>query len=213
MKALSSRVAVAAATALVVGCWPTRSWTQTPTDNKAPAIVGAWTLNADLSDKRQEPQDGQNGGGRRQGQGGSARRGGGGFGRGGFGGGNGATSSMSPEERQRLRDELRDIMNPPDRLTITEANSMIIITAGDGHVERLTANGKKIADESTKIERKTKWDNDKLVTEISGAGPRKITETYWVDPEHKQLHVSVLLDVPNRSRTVNRVYDATDGGD
>jgi hypothetical protein len=214
MKALSSRVAVAAATALVVGCWPTRGWTQTQTDNKSPAIVGAWTLNTDLSDKRQEPQDGQNGGGRRQGQGGSARRGGGGFGRGGFGGGgNGATSSMSPEERQRLRDELRDIMNPPDRLTITEANSMIIITAGDGHVERLTANGKKIADESTKIERKTKWDNDKLVTEISGAGPRKITETYWVDPEHKQLHVSVLLDVPNRSRTVNRVYDATDGGD
>jgi hypothetical protein len=213
MKALSSRVAVAAATALVVGCWPTRGWTQTQTDYKSPALVGAWTLNTDLSDKRQEPQDGQNGGGRRQGQGGSARRGGGGFGRGGFGGGNGATSSMSPEERQRLRDELRDIMNPPDRLTITEANSMIIITAGDGHVERLTANGKKIADESTKIERKTKWDNDKLVTEISGAGPRKITETYWVDPEQKQLHVSVLLDVPNRSRTVNRVYDATDGGD
>jgi hypothetical protein len=120
---------------------------------------------------------------------------------------------MSPEERQRLRDELRDIMNPPDRLTITEANSMIIITAGDGHVERLTANGKKITDESTKIERKTKWDHDKLVTEISGAGPRKITETYWVDPEHKQLRVSVLLDIPNRSRTVNRVYDATDGGD
>jgi hypothetical protein len=216
MKALCSRVALASATALVVGYWPAHGWMQTQTDNKVRAIVGAWTLNTDLSDKRQEPQDGQNGGGRRQGQGGSGRRGGfggGGFGRGGFGGGSGSTSSMSPEERQRLRDELRGIMNPPDRLTITETNSMIIITAGDGHVERLTANGKKITDESTKIERKTKWDNDKLVTEISGAGPRKITETYWVDPDHKQLHVSVLLDIPNRSTTVNRVYDATDGGD
>src|SRR5262245_33203273 len=105
MKALSSRLAVASATALVVGCWPARGWAETQAENKAPAIVGAWTLNTDLSDKRQEAQDGQDGGGRRQGQGGSGRRGGfggGGFGRGGFGGGSGATSSMSPEERQRL---------------------------------------------------------------------------------------------------------------
>ena len=42
MKALCSRVAIASATALVVGYWPTHGWTQTPTDNKVPAIVGAW---------------------------------------------------------------------------------------------------------------------------------------------------------------------------
>ena len=42
MKALCSRVAIASATALVVvGYWPTHGWTQTPTDNKVPAIVGA----------------------------------------------------------------------------------------------------------------------------------------------------------------------------
>src|SRR4029450_5537790 len=117
MKALSSRIAIASATALAVGYWPRHGWTQTQTDTNVPAIVGAWTLNTDLSDKRQEPQDGQNGGGRRQGQGGSGRRGGfggGGFGRGGFGGGTGSTSSMSPEERQRLRDELPGIMNAAD---------------------------------------------------------------------------------------------------
>src|SRR6476619_85318 len=93
MRILCSRVAIASATAVVVGCWPTYGWAQTPADNKVPAIVGEWTLNSDLSDKRQEPQDGQNGGGRRQGQGGSGRRGGfggGGFGRGGFGGGTGS---------------------------------------------------------------------------------------------------------------------------
>src|SRR5262249_1889161 len=76
------------------GWWPTHSsaqtstqtptQTQTPTDNKTTAIVGAWTLNTDLSDKPQQPRDsdqGQGNGGHRQG--GSGHRGGG------FGGGGG----------------------------------------------------------------------------------------------------------------------------
>ena len=108
-----------------------------------------------------------------------------------------------------MRDAMRDIMNPPDRLTITEGSSMVIVTSGDGRVVRLSPDGKSIKDESTKISRKTKWDGDKLVSEITGAGPRKITETYSVDADHKQLHVTVQMDNPNRPLTVNRVYDGS----
>ena len=68
--------------------------------------------------------------------------------------------------------------------------------------------GKKIKDESTKIERKTKWDGGKLVSEINGAGPGKITETYEVDPEHHQLIVTVAVDARQKPITQHRVYDA-----
>jgi hypothetical protein len=118
---------------------------------------------------------------------------------------------MSPEDRQRMRDAMRDIMNPTDHLTITEGDSMVIVTAADGRVVRLSPDGKSIKDESTKVSRKTKWDGDRLVTEITGAGPGKITETYSIDAEHKQLHITVHVDNSSRSLTVNHVYDTKAG--
>jgi hypothetical protein len=210
MKAVRSRDA-AVAIAMAGLWWPVANAAQTQATDRASGLVGAWTLNADLSDK---PQDLSNDAGRGKGRppGGSGRTGGfgggrGGAGRGGFGG-PGAGGGMSPEDRQRMRDALRDIVAATDRLTIVETNSMIIVTAEDGRVERLSPDGRKVADESTKIARKSKWDGDKLVTEISGAGPRKITKTYWVDAAHQQLHVTVRLDNPDRPITINRVYDA-----
>jgi hypothetical protein len=211
MKALRSRDAVVAI-AMVVLWWPAANAAQTQATDRASALVGAWTLNADLSDK---PQDLSDNAGRGEGRqpGGSDRPGGfgggrGGAGRGGAFGGPAAGGGMSPEDRQRMRDALRDIIAATDRLTIIESNSMIIVTAGDGRVERLSPDGRKVADESTRIARRSKWDGDKLVTEITGAAPRKITKTYWVDAAHQQLHVTVQLDNPDRPTTVNRVYDA-----
>jgi hypothetical protein len=107
-----------------------------------------------------------------------------------------------------MRDAMRDIMNPPDRLTITQTERMVIMTTGDGRTTRLSIDGKAIKDDSTKIERKTKWEGGKLVSEISHLGPGKITETYWADPEHRQLRVTVQVENARRPMTVNRVYDA-----
>jgi len=177
----------------------------------ATSIVGAWTLNKDLSDHPPDREAGRQGGqGGRHG-GGYGRGGGGGYGRGGFGrggGGNGGGNATSPEDMARMRDALRDIMNPPDRLTITQAEHMVIMTTGDGRTTRLSADGKTVKDESTKIERKTKWDGGKLVSEISHVGPGKITETYSADPEHHQLHVAVHVESSRQPMTMNRVYDA-----
>ena len=177
----------------------------------ATSIVGAWTLNKDLSDHPPDREAGRQGGqGGRHG-GGYGRGGGGGYGRGGFGrggGGNGGGTATSPEDMARMRDALRDIMNPPDRLTITQAEHMVIMTTGDGRTTRLSADGKTVKDESTKIERKTKWDGGKLVSEISHVGPGKITETYSADPEHHQLHVAIQVESSRQPMTMNRVYDA-----
>jgi hypothetical protein len=134
--------------------------------------------------------------------------GGGGFGGGGYGGGGGARGN--PDDIARQRQALRDIMQAPDRLTITQAESMVIMTTGDGRTLRLSTDGKKVKDDSTKVERKTKWDAGKLVSEINGAGPGKITETYSIDPEHHQLVVALHVEnsrMPKGAGDVRRVYD------
>jgi hypothetical protein len=176
-------------------------------ETDAASIVGAWTLNKDLSQLSPERPQGDD----QRGRGGfGGRRGGGGGGRGGSGGGfSGGRGSGSPDEQRRRTDAVRAIMEGPDRLTITRTESLVIITAGDGRTTRLSPDGRKIKDDSTGIERKTKWDGNKLVSEITGAGPGKITETYAVDQEHVRLNVTVQMENsrgPNAG-VVHRVYD------
>jgi hypothetical protein len=165
-------------------------------------ITGAWTLNKDLSDQPPERGDrdqGDVGRGTRGGGGGGGRRGGGGFGggrgMGRGGGGMGRPAAMNPEDMARMRDAMRDLTNPSDHLTIVETESMVVITAADGRTTRLSTDGKKIKDDNTHIERKTKWDGAKLVTEISGLGPAgKATQTLAADPETHQLRIVVQME-------------------
>jgi hypothetical protein len=186
---------------------------QTPVPSQASSalsLTGAWTLNKELSD--QPPSAGDNGEGREAHRGGGSGGGHrGGFGGGGFGGGGGAgraTDGRNPEDVQRLRNALRDELQPPEHLTITETGATVIMTAGDGRTTRLSLDGKKIKDESTNVERRTKRDGGKLVSEVTGLGKGKITETYSVDDEHKQLHVMLEIEGSQRKATTNRVYDA-----
>jgi len=183
-----------------------------------PSIAGVWTLNKDLSDSGARDR-GDNAGddhgdrGRRGGYGGGGRGGfgGGRYGGGGMGRGSGTRGAvMSPEEMQRMRDAMRDLTNPSDHLTITETGSMIVVTGADGRTTRLSPDGKKIKDENTGIERKTKWDSGKLVSEISGLGPGKATQTFAADPEHHQLKITVQMEGrggSNQPRTITSVYD------
>jgi hypothetical protein len=117
---------------------------------------------------------------------------------------------MSDDDRARMRDAMRDLMNPPAHLTVVESNETVILTADDGRVTRLVVNGKKVKDDATKIERKTKWDGGRLVSEVSGMGPTKMTETYTLDQEHHRLAVAIQMQNPmaRQPRTVTRVYDA-----
>jgi hypothetical protein len=138
---------------------------------------------------------------------------GGGWGGGGHGGsgyGHGAgRASVDPEQMTRMREAMRDIVTPPDHLTIVQTESMVAMTGPDGRTTRLAADGKKIKDDNTKIERKTRWDGGKLVTEITGAGPGKIVQTFSIDAEPRRLRVVAQIDGGHggQSRSVTTVYD------
>lgn len=100
-------------------------------------------------------------------------------------------------------------MNAPDRMTIVRTDSMVIITAGDGRTTRLATDGSKVKDDSTGIERKTHWDREQLVTEISGVQGGKITQTYAIDPGSHRLMVTVELPANRGGAATPRhsVYD------
>lgn len=186
-----------------------------PAGSGTASIVGAWTLNKDLSDTQSaSSQNGDRGG--RGGYGGGRRGGGGfggggrrgGFGGGGFGGGGGARGG-NPDDMRRMRQAMQDLMEVPDRMTITQSESMVIITTGDGRTTRLSTDGKKVKDDATGIERKTQWSKDKtqLVSEISNAGPNKITQTFAVNPDSHQLTVTFDFGKDSRRPPNHRVYD------
>ena len=188
---------------------------QTATTSGSPSIVGAWNLNKDLSDNQDtNPQNGDRAGRGGGGGYGGGRRGGGGFGGGGrrggggFGGGGGAARGGNPDDMRRMRQAMQDIMTVPDRMTITQNESTVVITTGDGITTRLSTDGKKVKDDSTGIERKTQWSKDKtqLVSEISNVGPSKITQTFAVNDSH-QLTVTFDFGKDSRRPPNHRVYD------
>ena len=117
---------------------------------------------------------------------------------------------MDPDAMARMRDAMHDIMTPAAHLTITQTDTMVIVTSEDGRTTRLSPDGSKIKDDSTKSERKTRWDGGKLVSEINGLGPGKMTQTFAVDPEGKQLRMTVVMEGGRSSqpRTITQVYDA-----
>jgi hypothetical protein len=174
-----------------------------------PALAGAWTLNTDLSDRPPEHDQHSGSPGGRSG-GGFGH--GGGFGRGRMGRGGPGGADVDREAMARMRDAIHDIMEPSERLVITQSETMIVITTAEGRTTRLSPDGSRITDDNTRIERKTRWEGDKLVSEITGAGPGKIRQTYALDPERHLLRITATIDGGGRagpSRTVTHVYDAS----
>ena len=175
------------------------------------SIVGAWTLNKDLSDApRNRTENGRDENAR-----GERRRGGGGGGgfRGGRGGGRGARGgdgqgrvASDPEQTARQREALRDLTDAPARLTIVQTESMVVVTTAEGRTTRLSPDNKKIKDESTGVERKSRWEGGKLVSEVSGLPRAKFTQTYAIDPERRQLIVTLQSD-GRQAMTIRHVYD------
>lgn len=148
------------------------------------SVIGAWTLNRDLTtmpdgDARR-PADG---GGRRGGPGGGVGRGGGGRGggfggiggRGGFGGGNGPNE----DEMHKVEVIRRRFTEMPLRLVITRTGDTVNIVDEIGRSQTLKADGKKQerVTGDGEFTSKTRFDGAKLVVEEDFGGP-KLTTTY-----------------------------------
>jgi hypothetical protein len=184
-----------------------------PSPQDKPSIAGGWTLNTDLSDAPVDRSDrsdrGNRGGDGERGRGRGGRGGGRGGGFGGRGRGGAGPGGPSRDDMARMRDAMRALTDASDHLVITDTPSIVIVTGADGRTTRLSPDGKKIKDENTGIERKTKWDGGRLVSEITGLGRGKATQSFALDPDSHRLRVIVQMDGgrSGEARTITHVYD------
>lgn len=189
-----------------------------------PALNGTWKLNRDESDDAREKlrsamQDrDQNGpmGGHGGGMGGGGVRMGipgigvGGMGRpGGPGGGMGRGQGAGSED-QRAR--LRDLVEAPDQLNIVQKGPEINVTDTQSHTRTLFTDGRKIEKpkkDGNQAQVKAHWNHETLVTEEKGPNGEKISHSYEIVGEGKQLADTLTVESKklNTPIIVRSVYD------
>jgi hypothetical protein len=133
--------------------------------------------------------------------------GGGGIGRGGRRGGP-ASQGAGPSG-----EDLDQLAANPKMLRIEQDDKQITITDDTGQIRNLYPDGKKHKEtgssgESTAI--KTHWDGDRLVAESKLGHSGKLTETYELSRDGKQLDVVSELDNSHLGAplVIRRVYDS-----
>jgi hypothetical protein len=152
-----------------------------------PDLSGRWQLNRERSENAQQKLD------RMQ----SPR--GHGPARHGFGGLFGRLFGRGDLEEAR-----RMVLNAPPSFSITHDGDRIVLTASDGKVRTLTANGRKERVNGRDV--LTRWDGQKLVSEAS-IGDANVTDTYERSASPPQLIVTTNMDMRGHSVSVRRVYD------
>jgi hypothetical protein len=188
-----------------------------------PALNGTWKLNRDESDDatdklRSATQDRDQNGpmGGHGGMGGGGVRmgipgiGGGGMGQpGGPGGGMGRGQGAGSED-QRAR--LRDLVEAPDQLNIAQKGPEIDMTDTQSHTRTLFTDGRKIEKpkkDSNQTQVKARWNHETLVTEEKGPNSEKISHSYEITGDGKQLADTLTLESKklNTPIIVRSVYD------
>jgi len=176
------------------------------------AFSGTWALDRGLSEtgpgQGGQPAEGGRPDGRRRGPGVMGGRGprmpGGGMA--------GGRSRPSEEEVARRRALLRELIQPPDRLTIIVGPGEVTFTDERGLSWRLATDGRKEKhqlDNGT-VTTRTRWEGEALVRTIDAGNGFDVTETYTLVPgEARRLQVTVKIGGGRMapSRTLTRTYD------
>jgi hypothetical protein len=132
------------------------------------------------------------------GRGGMGRRGGGGQGdRGG--------STVSSEDWDRLAES-------PKFLRVEQQSDKVVVTDDSDRAQTFYLDGKKHDDKDEngkKISTKTQWQGDTLVAETKLSRSSKLTQSFRVSDDGKQLYVTSRLEHPSLQApvSVRRVYD------
>lgn len=184
-----------------------------PAAQGRPDIAGAWTLNAELTVRPgQSGSDAGQGVARRTPIGGSGAPIGPGRGPAPLGDSYGG-SREDADGIARAREAARLAMVIPDRLVITTAPDAIVITDGEGVVQKLMTSGKAMQSSAgaIKVETKAKWEGATLVVERKYDAGVKITERYTLTASPRRLTIAATLENSklrgDRTRTFARVYD------
>jgi hypothetical protein len=180
-------------------------------------LAGHWNFNKDQSDDAEQKvhdaqASSQRGGGGYPGGGGGYPGGGGGMGRGGMGGmgrgrgGMGNTSySVSSQEWNRLAEN-------PKFLRIDQRSDQFVVIDDSDRAQTFYPDGKKHKDtdaDGNKISTQASWQGGAFIAETKLPHSEKLTQTFRMSEDGKQLHVITLFEASsgNASVRILRVYD------
>jgi len=180
------------------------------------SIMGTWRINKDESDdgrrKLQHAKDADN-----------TNRGNGPYGSSGprvggpWPGGYPGSGGGYPRDNSSDYDQMGDIVNPPREIKFVQRQSddpEVELFDDRDHRRMFYTDGRKLQKSKGPDyeEIAAKWDGTKLVTDEKGAHNGKITRTFEVSPDGKQLieTVHVSDSKGNHPATVTYVYDAID---
>jgi hypothetical protein len=186
-------------------------------------LTGHWNFNQDQSDDAQQKvhdaqQNSQRGGGY-PGGGGGYPGGGGGMGRGGMGGMGGMGGGMgrgrmgmgnpgggvSSQEWGRLAEN-------PKFLRIDQRSDQFVVIDDSDRAQTFYPDGKKHNDkdaDGNKISTKASWEGGAFIAETKLPHSEKLTQTFRMSEDGKQLHVITRFEASsgNVSVSIRRVYD------
>jgi len=198
-------------------------------------LAGHWNFNQDQSDDAEQKvhdaqinsqNRGNNGnGGGYPGSGGGYPGGGGGGGMGGMGGmGRGGMGGMGGGGMGRNRGGMGNgsagvssqqwdrLAVNPKYLRIDQRSDQVVVTNDSDQAQTFYPDGKKHDDKDAngkKITTKSDWEGDSFVAETKLSHSQKLTQTFRVSEDGKQLYVTTRFEDPSLSGPVSirRVYD------
>jgi hypothetical protein len=129
-----------------------------------------------------------------------------------MGGGIGRRGGMGNPSRGISSQEWEELAANPRHLSIHQHDDQVVISDDSNHTRTLYPDGKKHEEKDAngkKISTKTEWQGDALTAETRLGHSGKLTETYRLSPDGKQLFVVSRFDDSSLSGplSIRRVYD------
>ena len=182
---------------------------QAPLPAPRQSILGAWKLNRDESDDgQQRMQDARGSSGSGQGRGGGYPGGGGRMG-GGYPGGRGGYGGQS--ESSENRQKMQELVRPPNAVKLDMTGAEVDLTDDTNRKRAFMTDGRKLqkSKDPSYEEIAAHWEGSRLVSEEKDARGQKMSRTYELSPDGRQLYESVHVSVGRNNSTVviRYVYD------
>jgi hypothetical protein len=101
------------------------------------------------------------------------------------------------------------LTDPPKTLVIGQADGEVTFDTGDESVLRLRPGGRKVKREGGTVELKARWKDGELVVDAEHEDGPRLTTSYRVSSDRKELYVTSKTETPEgKEITLRRVYEA-----
>ena len=169
------------------------------------SILGAWKLNPDESDDpRKKMQDARRSGGGGN-RGGGIRMGVPGMGGGPYGGRRGGGQNGEDEQE---RERMQAIVAPPNSVTLSRKEAEVDLMDDQNRKTTFFTDGRKLekSKDATNQQAAAHWDGNRLVTDEKNPRGGKMSRTYELSYDGKQLYETVELNMGRSNSPVSIRY-------